>query len=225
MVDTGAVSDDDRGTVVSLSLTDCLEGLGLVGAHRYLCGVNVAVGGGDQTEVFLADALAGRGELGDGANGGSLRCLAAGVGVNLGVEDKDVDILAGSEDVVETAETDVVGSAVTGDDPLAALHDEALQGHDAFAYVTLAGGTEGNDGLVDLAGGHSVVAVVEPLLGLGLDFSRAAVAGQGLLHEGGQTHLHLLVGDGHTETKLSEVLKEGVCPSRTMAAEVGGVGG
>src|SRR5699024_7361121 len=48
---------------------------------------------------------------------GGLGGLTAGVGVHLGVEDEDVDILAGGQDVVQTAVADVVGPAVAAEDP------------------------------------------------------------------------------------------------------------
>ena len=94
MVDTGSVSDDDRGSVVSFCLADCLEGLSVVGSHCNLCAVYVTVGGCDESEVFLAYALAGSGKLGDSADRSSLGCLAAGVGVNLSVDYENVDVFA-----------------------------------------------------------------------------------------------------------------------------------
>ncbi len=92
-----------------------------------LCHIYVAVGRSDKTEVFLADALAGRSELGDSAHRSSLRRLAACVGVHFGVDNYHVYILAGSEHVVETAEADIVCSAVAGDNPLRTGDDEALE--------------------------------------------------------------------------------------------------
>lgn len=174
---------------------------------------------------FFAHALAGCGEFGDSANRGGFRSLATGVGVNLGIKHEDVDVLAGGEYVVETAETDVVGCAVAGDNPLRALHDEVLQDHYAVAYVAAACLAERNDGFEYLAGGFCAVAVVEPFPGLLFDFCGAAVAGEGLLHEAFEAELHLLVGDGHAQTELGEVLEERVGPCGAVTAEVGGVGG
>ena len=125
VVDAGCVADDERRAVVGLGLLDDVEVLGLAGAHSYLGDIDVAVALGDHTEVFLADFLTGGGELGDSAGGGSLRRLSAGVGVHLGVHDDDVHILAAGQDVVETAESDVIAPTVTAEDPLALL-DEAV---------------------------------------------------------------------------------------------------
>jgi len=66
---------------------------------------------------FFGSVLAAGGELGGGGAGGRFRHLAAGVGVDLGVEQQDVDILAGGEDVVESAVADVIGPAVAADNP------------------------------------------------------------------------------------------------------------
>ncbi len=94
MVDTGCVSDDQRRSVVSLSLAYGFEGLGLIGAHSHLCYVNIAVGCGYKTEVFFADTLARCGKFGDCADRSGFRGLTAGVGVYFGVEYEDVDIFA-----------------------------------------------------------------------------------------------------------------------------------
>src|SRR6185295_2973904 len=62
-------------------------------------------------------SLAGGRELCDSATRRCLRGLAAGVGVNLGIEDEDVDVATGREDLIDAAEADVVRPAVAADDP------------------------------------------------------------------------------------------------------------
>ena len=86
------------------------------GDCRTNCG-DAVVGTGDRAEILLAARLAGRGELRDRAAGRRLRGLAAGVGVDLRVEDQDVHVPARAEHVVEAAVADVVGPAVAADDP------------------------------------------------------------------------------------------------------------
>ena len=51
----------------------------------------------------------------------SLGGLAAGVGVHLGVEHKDVDVVARGQDVVKAAEADIVGPTVAAED-LSLIH-------------------------------------------------------------------------------------------------------
>ena len=58
--------------MIGFGFFDGLKTLGGIGTHSDLCHVDVAVGGLHQTEVFFRHALAGCGELGDGANGSSL---------------------------------------------------------------------------------------------------------------------------------------------------------
>lgn len=61
-------------------------------------------------------------ELGHRAERRGLRLLAAGVRVALGVEHQHVDVLRQAEDVIQTAEADVVGPAVTADQPDGFIH-------------------------------------------------------------------------------------------------------
>ena len=119
VVDAGGVADDERRAVVGLGLLDDVEVLGLAGAHSHLRHIDVAVALGNHTEVFLADLLAAGGKLGDSAGRGGLRALSAGVGIHLGVDHHDVDVLAAGQHVVQTAESDVVAPAVSAEDPLA----------------------------------------------------------------------------------------------------------
>ena len=107
--------------MVGLGLLDDVEVLGLAGAHSHLGDIDVAVALGNHTEVFLADLLTRGGKLGDSTRGSGLRALSAGVGVHLGVDDDDVDVLAAGQHVVQTAESDIVAPTVAAEDPLALL--------------------------------------------------------------------------------------------------------
>ena len=97
----------------------------LVGAHGHGGHVDVAVCHGHAAKILLRGFLTRGGELGHGAGRRRLRRLSAGVGVNLGVEDEDVDVPVLGEDVVETAVADVIGPAVPADAP-DALFDEVV---------------------------------------------------------------------------------------------------
>ena len=167
VVDTGSVGDDDAGTVPSLSFADSLEGLSVVCTHCNLSDIDVAVGGGNHAEVLLADTLTLGSELSDSTERRSLGSLATGVGVNLRVEHEDVHIFACSDDVVETAVTDVIGSTVTTDDPLAALHEIVVEGLQLSAGGTAGSSASGN-GFAELRsnllGLISIFAVGNPFL-------------------------------------------------------------
>ncbi len=204
------------GAVVSLSLADSLKSLSLVVAHGYLCAIHVAVGRGYQTEILLADALAAGGKLGDSTHRSSLRGLTAGVGVNLRVDNEHVDILAAGENVVQTAEADVVRSTVTGYDPVRTLHDIVLQIENGLADVAAACLAQRYQLVGDGTGCHSVVGRVKPLLCQLMDLLAARRAFCCGLHRLGQATAELLVGDKHAEAKLCEVLEERVAPCRTV---------
>ena len=103
--------------MISFRLLDGLQGLRGVGAHGDLCHVDIAVGHGDLRQGLRLGFLTGSRELRDLTDVGSLGSLSAGVGVDLGIEDEDVDVFAGGEDMVDAAEADVVSPAVAAEDP------------------------------------------------------------------------------------------------------------
>ncbi len=125
MRNTVAVGNDQRRAIVGVCLEEGLEGLGIVGAHGNLGNIDVAIGHGNQAEVFLGQALAVGGEFGNSRTRGRLGSLTARVGVNFGIEDQDIDIASGGHDVIEAAVTNVIRPAVAADDPNA-LTDQGI---------------------------------------------------------------------------------------------------
>ena len=79
--------------------------------------VHIAIGHGHESEVLLGFFLTRSGELVDGTGLGGLGSLTTGVGINLSVKDKDVDVGFVGKDVIESAIADIEGPAVTTDDP------------------------------------------------------------------------------------------------------------
>ncbi len=111
-----AVGDDERRTVIGFGLDEGLDHLSRVGQGD-VGHIDVAVGHGHHPQILLGHRLAAGGELGHGAGRGGFGGLAAGVGVDFGVEDQQVDVLAGGDDMVEAAVADVIGPAVAADAP------------------------------------------------------------------------------------------------------------
>ena len=192
----------------------------MVGSHGNLCHINVAVSGGNHTQVFLAHTLAGSGELGDGAERGCLGRLAACVGVYFRVEYEDVHIFAGRNHVVQATVADVVGSAVATDDPLAAFYQIVGQ-FGQFCAVRATSSLSGFDEREQLAGGSlagiGIVHAVNPFLSSSLEVGRRAFGSDGFFQDGFDAGTHLLVGQGHTHAVFAEVLEQGVRPSRTLS--------
>ena len=126
MVDARRVGDDQRRARIGFRFGDRLQRLVLVGAHGDLRHIDIAVTHGDHAEVLLLGAFAAGGEFRDGRGGGGFGGLAAGIGVHLGVKDQHVDVLIHRQHMVQAAEADIVGPAVTAEDPVRTLDEEVL---------------------------------------------------------------------------------------------------
>lgn len=87
LLGAGAIADDQGRAVVGFGFLQGLDGFGRVGPKGDLGDVDVAIGHGHEGEVLLRFLLAGGGELIDRAGLRGLRGLAAGVGIDFGVED------------------------------------------------------------------------------------------------------------------------------------------
>ena len=119
--DAVRVGNDDARSVVGFRFEERLERVLVFRAHGDAGDVNIAVAHGHQPEIFLRARLAAGGELRDCSAGRGLRGLAAGIGVNLGIEHEQVHIAAAGDHMVEAAVADVVRPAITADDPDALL--------------------------------------------------------------------------------------------------------
>ena len=91
----------------------------------------------DCAKIFLCNLLAACGELGNGSGGRGLGGLSAGVGIDLGIENQQVDIPVLGQDVVDAAEADVIGPAVAADGPDGLLGQIRLVFQDKFAVRRL----------------------------------------------------------------------------------------
>ena len=221
----GAVADDQGRAVVGLGLLDGLQGLRRVGTHGNLGDVDVAVGHGDLGEGLLLGHLAGGSKLRDLAEVRGLGGLATRVGVDLGVEDEDVNVAVRGEDVVQAAEADIVSPAVAAEDPEGLLGQVGLVGEDGLGGVG-AVGLEGLDvgGGSSLGGGGVAGVGVEPSLGSGLEGLAHAVGLEQRLGVGDELVVDGLVADLKTEAVLGVVLEQGVVPRGTVALGVDRVG-
>ena len=90
--------------------------------------------------------------------------LTTGVGVNLGIEYEDVDVLAAGNHVVQTAEADVIAGAVTTDDPLRTLNQVLTQLANLHVGRIVAVLDSLEDLVAQLAGLVTIVEVLDPLL-------------------------------------------------------------
>ena len=216
--DAGRVSDDEARAWPGLGLDERLRRLDVVRANGDLGDVDVAVGPGDCAQVLLGDALSGGGELGDRAAGGGLGGLPAGVGIDLSVEDEDVDVPPARQDVIEPAEADVVGPPVATDDP------------DAFAHQGIGNRRQVDRRAAVLVGvrkaaehgsqlGHALALGPDPRLGRLVgrqDLGRQLDADDGsqLLDEQRSLAALGFIAEPHPEAELGVVLEQRVVPRR-----------
>ena len=215
VVDAGRVGDDQGRAVIGLGLGHGLEHLGGI-AHGDLRHVDVAVGHGHHAQVLLLGPLAGGRELRDGGVRGGLGGLSAGVGVDLGVEDQHVHVLALGQHVIQSAVADVIGPAVAAEDPEGLLGQQVgvlkdgLAERIGVAAAVLAAFDAGQDLLAGDLGALGVVLVLEPLLGGLLELGPVgALLGQ----RGdvvGQLRAALLDADLHAVAELGVVLEQAV---------------
>mgnify|MGYP007012692717 CR=1 FL=1 len=136
MLDARAVADDDGRTIIGFSFADGFEGLVRVGAHGHLGNINVAIAHGHHAQVLLRCRFTTGREFSDRTGTGCLGGLTARVGVDFRIKDKNVDVFAGSKDVVQAAVTDIVGPAVTAKGPDALLATNSL-----FSRIMTASGS------------------------------------------------------------------------------------
>ena len=120
---TWSVTDDQRRSVVSLSLSDNLDSLSHVCTESDLCYIYITVAHSDLCKALLANFLTRSCELANLTDVGSLGSLTTCIGVHLGIEYHNVYVLTGSKYVIQTAESDIVCPTVTTEDPYGLLSE------------------------------------------------------------------------------------------------------
>ena len=138
VVDTRSVGNDKRRSGICLGFLQHVEQLVLRSADRNLSHIHITIGHGHGTEILLADTLAARSELGNGTDRSSLRRLASGVRIYLGINYQNIHIGTRRQNVVYTAVADIVTPAITTDDPLRLLHQPILHLEDLLAGIAAA---------------------------------------------------------------------------------------
>ena len=114
---TWSVSDDQGWSIVAFSFFEGFQRLSPVRAHRNGSDIDMAVSHRDLTEVFLRGALAAGCELRDRCRLRRLGSLSAGVGVNFGIQNQDVNVQVVRQDMIQSAVADIISPAVAADDP------------------------------------------------------------------------------------------------------------
>ena len=111
------VGDDDGWAVKGFCIDKGSQGMLVVEAHGNTSHIDVTVGNCHQPQVFLGQSLALGGKTCHCAARGGLGSLATGIRIYLGIEDQQVNIAPGGDDMVKTAVANIVCPAIAADNP------------------------------------------------------------------------------------------------------------
>ena len=222
MVDARRVRDDEGGAGVCFRFADRLEHLILIGAHIHLCDVDVAIGDRHHAEILLLRLFPRRSELRDRSRRGRLRCLSARVGVDLGIEHHDVDILARCKHMVKAAIADVICPSVTAEDPLRALDEVVVVAVDAAKELvtSLLRFEEALKRACAVSCALALIALVKPCLHRRAELLGALLRFNRFNHRGGERFADGLRAKVHAETVLRIVLEQGVRPRGSLSLRI-----
>ena len=157
---------------------------------------------------------------------GRLGSLATGVGVNLGIEYHNVYILAGSEDVIQAAEADIVSPAVAAEDPDGLFARYSLCWRTSLQASQPAAAPFSSSAISALAGSAfaaplSLVSIKVLMAFFRSSEAPSAPAISSSLEIRALTDRQLAVV--HAKAVLCVVLEQAVRPSRAVAVLVNGV--
>ena len=137
VVDARCVSNNQGRTIISLCFGNSLQSLVLVGAHSNLCNIYIAIAHSHHAKVLLLGLFAAGSKFSDCRSRSRFGGLTAGVGIYLGIEYHNIDILAGCQYMVQTAVADIISPAVTAEDPVAAFNEELLLVIQSSAFIAV----------------------------------------------------------------------------------------
>eukprot|EP00906_Rhabdomonas_costata_P005593 RCo008352 len=226
LLDARGIGEQQRGSLVGLGLQHGLHAVRHVpqgdGGH-----VDVAVRHRHLPQGLLHRLLAAQRELRHGGQMRGLRHLPTRVAVHLSVQHQHVQVLRRGQHVVQATIPNVVGPAITADDPLGDVGQLVLQvGHLGNQGVRLALRLQGLDELLGvLCALVAVGAVSQPLPQQLLQVGVADLLLHGRLGQASELSTALRRGHGHAKAILGIVLEQAVAPGGTMALLVRGVGG
>ena len=121
------VGQDQGGAGEGFRLQEHPQGVLVAGSHRHAGHIGAAVGHCHQAQIFFGGGFAAARKLRHRTLGRGFGHLAAGVGVHLGVEHQQVDVVVAGEQVVDAAEANVVSPAISPHDPDTAFHQISAQ--------------------------------------------------------------------------------------------------
>mmetsp|Transcript_50439 Transcript_50439/g.83021 ORF Transcript_50439/g.83021 Transcript_50439/m.83021 type:complete len:449 (-) Transcript_50439:943-2289(-) len=237
LTDAWAVCKDDAWSRIGISLNHSSHCLLWVDMNANAGHVDILVGHGQLSHVLLLRQLSALSKLCHGSLWRCFGCLSTSVAVHLCVKHQDVHMFLTGNDVVQATIADVVGPAISADNPEAAAAEhvfQIVQTVDLWV-ITLLLLEQWHELLHDLVVDRSTTRkqqVVHVLLAhhqVLIQRSPELFAHQHLLIRQGVLNLvcqvvaTLLEGLAHAEAELGVVFEERVGPGRALALGVGRV--
>ena len=117
MLFTWAIGDNQRRTWIGLRFLDSFHRLVQLRAQRDLCNIHVPVHHHTDAKIFASFALAMLTKFSDGPERRSFRRLSACIGVTLGIQYQNIDVLGQAQDVRGLSKPNIVAPATPANQP------------------------------------------------------------------------------------------------------------
>ena len=222
MVDTRSVSNNQGRSRISFRLCDSLNGLVVISTHGNLCYIYITIAHCNTSQVFLLHFFTAGCKLCYSTGRGSLGSLSACIGIYFGVEYHNVDIFSAGEDMIHTAESDIICPSVTAEYPLGFLGKEVFVFNDILAYAAVLCFQYRYQLIGCRSVGHAAVVGIQVFLACRLN-SFVPGIGKYLFNLSFQPASDCVLCKQHTHTELSVIFEQGVVPSGSLAGSVYGI--
>ena len=111
------IGDNQRRTRIGFRFLDSFHRLVQLGAQGNLRHIHMSVHHHTDAQIFASLALAMLPKLGNRPERRGFRRLSARVGVTLGIQYQNIDVLGETQDVIQPAKTNIVSPAVAANQP------------------------------------------------------------------------------------------------------------
>ena len=118
MIDTGSITENYGRTVITLGFLESSNKLVFIRSHRHRGNINISIGHQHSWHVFFGSLFTGWCKFCHRTFWSCLGRLSSCVGIDFGIKNKHIDILATCENMVYTPEPDIVSSTVARKNPI-----------------------------------------------------------------------------------------------------------
>ena len=117
LINTGRISQNQRGSRICLCLCNGADTLIIIGAHGNLRHIDITITHGNRRQVFLFDLFSSCRKLSNRSKRRGFRGLPSGIGINFRIKHKNINVSAACQHMIQTAKSNIIGPAVTAKNP------------------------------------------------------------------------------------------------------------